>query len=175
MKAPSATIRAQLLALALRPREPEAAGEDPGSRIRDPFASSQPHRRGSARSRRGGGASGRGLRGGGVAGAGLRLRSRPLPRPVRSPAPAPPSGLCNGSGSSGGGAGAGTDGGAGRGAAPRAGPGGRALAVGAALRAAPSGCSPGLALPSCSHAVSAPRGPQGCVWSSCVSGCGSWC
>lgn len=65
---------------------------------------------------------------------GLQRRSRPLPRPVRSPAPAPPSGLC---GWSGGGAGAGTSGDAGRGAAPRAGPGGRALAAGVARRAPP--------------------------------------
>lgn len=75
---------------------------------------------------------------------GLRAPSRPLPRLVRSPAPAPPSGLCGGSG---GGAGAGTGGGAGRGAAPRARPGGLALAAGAAPRAPRSGRSPGLGPP----------------------------
>jgi hypothetical protein len=101
---------------------------------------------------------------------GLQHWSLPLPRRIRSPAPAPPSGLC---GWSGGGARAGTGRGAGRGAAPLAGPGERALAARAAPRAPPSGCSPGLALPSCFNAVSATGGPQGCVWYSCVPESGS--
>lgn len=91
---------------------------------------------------------------------GLRFSSHLLPRLVLSPAPAPPSGLCGGVRRR---RRARTGGGAGRGAAPRAGPGGRALAAGAAPRAPRSGRSPGRGPPILLRRGECDGRPQGCV------------
>lgn len=121
---------------------------DPGSGIR--LSGAPARKRGSSRPRLGAGTGGAGRRGcPGRAGRGRAFSPGSAPSPGWSAAPPRPLPPACAAGS-GGGAGARTRGGEGRGAAPRAGPGGRALAAGAARaapRAARGGRSPGLGPP----------------------------